>query len=226
MTNQDKIVDRIKKLLALAGNNPNPNEAKIAMERANKLLKDNDLSMSSILDVETEEVGKSIGKNVQVWTRRIYNSVANLYHCSYYVGSTINQITRKVRNKKHNIVGSESNRVTTMLICSYIIKAINKESKLYSNATMFKNGASIAIIDMVSDLIKAEENDKTEVIVGTGLVPMDIKLIRTKANDDFLSGAKIGTIGNRKTRASRDGYDYGSSLSVNPQLNGSQVALK
>lgn len=218
MCNKEKMVDRIKKLLALAGNNPNPNEAKLAMERANKLLKANDMSMTSILDVENEEIGESSGKNVQYWTKHIYNSVSELYHCNYFTSRIPNG-----RSKQHNVVGTESNRTTTMLICAYLIKSITKESKTYPKyqQTTFKNGASMGISKTCQDLIDKEEADTNEVITGTGLVPVDIKLVRVKANTSYTNDKFNLTTGRASSaRGSQSGYDYGSSLSVNPQLSG------
>ena len=214
----EKIIERIKKLLALAGNNTNVHEASIAMERANKLLREHDMSMTSILDVELEEVGEDVGKGVHYWTKHIYNKVAELYHCEYFI-----------RNRnRHVVIGSDSNRTTAMLIIAYLIKSVNKEAKqfrLTSMKTQFKNGASMGICQSCNKIIDAEKADETEVIVGTGLVPMDIRTVRVEANKAYLGRYDI-TEGKRSSaRGSRSGYDYGSSLSVNPQLNGGQRAL-
>jgi hypothetical protein len=46
MSADPKIIERIAKLLALAGNNPNPHEAALAMERAQALMKEHGVSTS------------------------------------------------------------------------------------------------------------------------------------------------------------------------------------
>jgi len=214
---KEKLIERIKKLLALAGNNTNVHEASIAMERANKLLRENDMSMTSIIDVETEEVGESEGKTVQFWRKQIYNHVAEVYHCAYFT-----------RNRnRHVVIGTESNRTTAMLIINYLIKAVNKEARSQHkwNQTTFKNGSAMGIGRTCQRIIAEENSSKEEVIVGTGLVPLDIKTVRVKANDAYQSRYNI-TDGRRSSaKGSQAGYDFGSSLSVNPQVGGGQRAL-
>lgn len=53
MTNTEKMVDRVRKLLALAGNNPSEEEAKLALMRANALIAKYNIDLS-------EEAGEAI----------------------------------------------------------------------------------------------------------------------------------------------------------------------
>ena len=80
---QNKLIERIKKLLALSANNPNPHEAQVALKRAQKLLAENDMSMTSLTEIESETIGESRGKNVQIWSKRIYDAISRLYQCEY-----------------------------------------------------------------------------------------------------------------------------------------------
>ena len=218
---KDKLIEKIKKLLALGTNNPNVHEAQVAMERANKLLRENDMSMTSILDLESEEVGESTGKNVQLWTKYIYSAVSELYHCDYFT----QHVTRT--RKEHVVVGTASNRTTAILIINYLIKSINNEVKAYPSykKTPFKNGAALAISHKCDELIARDKVDKGEVIPGTGLVPADIRLVRAKSNEIYLDQYNLTSRKSRGSSMTQTGYDYGSSLSVNPQMSGGHIAL-
>lgn len=214
---KEKLLDRIKKLLALAGNNPNKNEAEIAMRRATKLLRDNDLSMESVTEVENEVIGEQQEKNVQKWTRIIYKGVSDLYHCDYFIG-------HERHLERHTIVGTESNRVTTAMICKYLIKSINKESRKYPKyqQTAFKNGAALGVYSTCKKLIEEENASKEEVIIGTGLVPMDIRLMRLDAAKAYVNAnhSNLYSMKSRSMGITQDGKQYGSSLSVRPHLSG------
>lgn len=62
MTNEDnKLVGKIKKLLALAGNNPNQEEAKSAMLKAQQLMAENNIEVS-IDEADKIEYGMEIAK--------------------------------------------------------------------------------------------------------------------------------------------------------------------
>jgi hypothetical protein len=62
MSVEPKVIERIRKLLALAGNNPNENEAALAAARAQELMLQHDLTMESVstkVDQRTAGIGKS-----------------------------------------------------------------------------------------------------------------------------------------------------------------------
>ena len=75
------IRDKIKKLLALAGNNPNENEAKAALLRAKKLMVDNKIRQSELEDAKEQNLVYKVVRDI-AWTtdsgRMWYNDVCNL----------------------------------------------------------------------------------------------------------------------------------------------------
>ncbi len=214
---QNKLIERIKKLLALSSNNPNPHEAEIALKRAQKLLAENDMSMSSLAEVETEEVGESKGKNVEKWSRIVYQAIAELYHCEYF--ADYNPPAR------HVVIGSLANRTTAILIIDYVLKAIRIESK--GKTASFKNGAALGVAQSCRKIIENEKKNDEIIIAGTGLVAADIRLVRSSANEQYLNDEHDDlTTGRRSTTYfDRSGHAFGSKLSVNPQINQKQYAI-
>jgi len=214
---QNKLIDRIKKLLALSANNPNPHEAQVALKRAQKLLAENDMSMTSLAEVESEDVGESKGKNVQKWTSIVYKAITELYQCEYIVD--INPPAR------HIVIGTLANRTTTILIIEYVLKAIRIESK--GKSASFKNGAALGVAQSCRNIIENEEKNKEVIIPGTGLVAADIRLVRSSANDRYINDEHGDVRPGRRstTYYDRSGHDFGSKLSVNPQINSNQYAI-
>ena len=214
---QNKLIERIKKLLALSANNPNPHEAQVALKRAQKLLAENDMSMTSLAEVEDESVGESHGKNVQRWSRTIYSAITELYQCEYIINPN--------PPARHIVIGTLANRTTAILIINYVLKAIRIESK--GKPTSFRNGAALGVYQSCQKILEDEKKNKEVIIPGTGLITADICLVRCSANNRFIKGkhGDVGTGKSKRSYFSQDGHNSGSGLSVNPQINNDQYAI-
>ena len=214
---QNKLIERIKKLLALSANNPNPHEAQVALKRAQKLLAENDMSMTSLAEVEDESVGESHGKNVQRWSCTVYRAITDLYQCEYIVDPN--------PPARHIVIGTLANRTTAILIINYVLKSIRLESK--GKSASFRNGAALGVYQSCKEILEAEKKNKDIVIPGTGLVATDIRLVRSSANDRYINDEHGDVRAARRstTYYSQAGHDFGASLSVNPQINNNQYAI-
>ncbi|MCK5648645.1 MAG: DUF2786 domain-containing protein [Gammaproteobacteria bacterium] len=214
---QNKLIDRIKKLLALSANNPNPHEAQVALKRAQKLLAENDMSMTSLTEVESEDIGESHGKNVQRWNRTIYSAITDLYQCEYIINPN--------PPARHIVIGTLANRTTAILIINYVLKAIRMESK--GKSASFRNGAALGVYQSCQEILEEEKKNKKVIIPGTGLVAADIRLVRSSANDRYINDEHGDVRAGRQSRSyySQAGHEFGASLSVNPQINNNQYAI-
>ncbi len=214
---QNKLIERIKKLLALSANNPNPHEAQVALKRAQKLLAENDMSITSLTEVESEVIGESKGKNVQKWSRIVYQAITDLYQCEYFADCN--------PPARHVVIGTLANRTTAILIINYVLKAIRIEGK--GKPTSFKNGAALGVAKSCRQILENEKKNKEVIIPGTGLVVADIRLVRISANNRYIrDNYSDVTPGRRSTTYyDRSGHDFGSKLSVNPQINNNQYAI-
>lgn len=97
MTDTEKMVDRVKKLLALAGNNPSEEEAKLALMRANALIAKYNLDLS-------EETGELIEyavvaakhSNNEGYRTYLANAIAPSFRCKVImVGNIVHFFGRK-----------------------------------------------------------------------------------------------------------------------------------
>ena len=208
---EDKIIERIKKLFALAGNNPNINEADLAMKMAKKLLDKHNLNMYQLID--KEEVGIKIEDELNMpYVRIIYNTISDLYDVEYLVDRTSKPI-------KHLLIGTESNRVTASIVIEFVLSTIRKESKGMGNGV--RNSAAQEVYRRVTIILDERNNDTEEVIPGTGLIPVDASLLFKQERDEWIEEI-IGKVNKgKKTHSARDsrGVAIGKKVSINTQIS-------
>jgi hypothetical protein len=120
------IIDKIQKLLALGGNNPNENEATNATRMAMDLLAKYNLSMSEITDVDTEVVThedfKPGGKSFPTWKTILLNAICKSHFC---------KVILRTGTGSYIIIGKETNRETAKMMFSYLCNVIDFETKQY-----------------------------------------------------------------------------------------------
>jgi uncharacterized protein DUF2786 len=158
----ERIAERIRKLLALASNNPSEAEAAIALERASALMAEHNLTMAQV-DTRGSGEGRVEEKHNaayrgQTWARTIWSAVSELNFCMWcYRSSTRGErlertddggsirIAREV--DEHTIIGTRANVETTKAMVEYLISTIERlarESKLHSERDLhaFKIGCA------------------------------------------------------------------------------------
>ena len=86
----ERIIKRIEKLLALAGNNPSQEEAQSAMLMAQKLMAEHNLSMEAFQEKEpekkeVEQVWVKGGQSCQ-WMRQLAKVIADNFRCNLLIG--------------------------------------------------------------------------------------------------------------------------------------------
>ncbi len=83
---RETIIDKVKKLFALAGNNPSESEATLAALKAQELLAKNNISMEEILDEEPEGVIHGVvWANNRQWRTRLANIIAPNFKCKNFL---------------------------------------------------------------------------------------------------------------------------------------------
>lgn len=134
MKDTTKILERIKKLLNLAGNNPNESEAASAMEKVQALLAEHNLSMSDVKTHDKAEDGFVIDSTLETdsrpWRRQLATMVGELYFCTYFFAYR-KQMTKArkcgyIRYDVHNFVGARHNVAVVHLMFQYLNDAVDR----------------------------------------------------------------------------------------------------
>lgn len=119
-----KIIDRIRKLLAMSQDISSEHEAEIATRRLHALLAKHNISMSDIESSDDEGLDEDfIEGTMWPWKRRIFTAISQLYFCE-----TFYQRTRK-NYCKYFVIGSAVNRMTAIHIIQRTIEMLERQAR-------------------------------------------------------------------------------------------------
>ena len=204
-----KIIDRIKKLLALAKDNVNAAEATAAALKAQKLIAEYDVSKVDLYGEKRDEITEVYNEhNIKnnPWGKRLAWAIADNFRCRWYThyeGSK-SYWTGRTTKTSENVVfmgyetDAQAAKVTYDRLYEIGLKLANRECRLarerYGTAQGVKNSFLLGYVDG----IRKELEKQCEALV----------LVRPKAVDDYA---------NERTR----GFAKGSSTVRNAYDNGS-----
>lgn len=120
---QLRIVETVRKLLALAGNNPNENEAAAASAKAMELLAAYNLDMALVSKPAAGKRGKEKRKGgLYQWQRDLWRAVAKLNFCLYETRKG----TYRGQTFEHELIGRKENVIGTELMATYLQDTVER----------------------------------------------------------------------------------------------------
>lgn len=171
----DKIIERVQKLLALAGGNTNENEASAAVAKAHAILAEHNLSMQQVEahDASTGGEGDERGalntetKFFEKQWKWIWNTVAEANYCSMFSV----RLPGEGRTTTYTVVGRKVNAVVAsqlaMYLCVTVRRLANEAAKeagrkdwAYKNA--FITGCALRLCQRI------KEQNETEATAPSG----------------------------------------------------------
>lgn len=216
------VIERVKKLLALAQGNANENEAASASAMAQKLMEDHNIDMAVL--------GKS-GKGTQGarsdkkekgglygWQRDLWKACAELNMCVYW---SIKGLERG-SVYEHRVLGSEVNVLATKLMAEYLEQTTNRlaqdkakrdgyRSPFVRELIAYREGIASRLVERLRDLrrerIENDERKKREAAAaashpsaapGTSIVLADVIQSEDDLNTDYLHHLEPGTTAARR----------------------------
>lgn len=201
------IIDRIKKLLALAKNNTNTAEATAAALKAQKLIADNDVSKADLYQDEPENICEVVDEtNIKgnPWAKRLASAIADNFRCRWYLSQdgTRDMWTGRVTTTNLSVVfmgyetDAEAARVTFDRLYEVGTKLANAEARRVRNETGSAYGVKNSfLLGYVSGIRKELEKQSVALV-----------LIRPKAVDDYADDRTKGFRTSRST-VRNAGYD-------------------
>ncbi len=221
----NSIANRIRKLIALATNNANEHERLVAMEAAQKLLDEHNLSMFDVQG-EAERTNnvdhQSLRKiKLQPWVRIVMHAVCKLYNTTFFMRKHAGESYHPV------VVGTPENIAVTLDVATWLIDSITKESKIiFSKQTernSFKIGAAQRLIERVEELLT------TPAETSSGTTSTQVMVVRNAlqvANKEYLQQLlpNAQKFRSRPLYRSNIGYsagrEYGDSMPLDKQIPG------
>jgi hypothetical protein len=197
----DKIIERIQKLLALAGNNPNENEASVAAAKAQELMEEYNISelhlnRKSGHSAARSDVKKSGG--LYQWQRKLWEEVSKLHFCVYWSIKGL----QKGAKYEHRILGSKVNVLSAELMANYLQdtverlarERVNNQGALYftKDSIAYREGLADRLTDRLRTLRWEKERDARAAKAAAGtanaLTILDVADAERDANDDYIHG--------------------------------------
>lgn len=217
---QDKVIEKIRKLLAMADDTASPNEALIAARRARKLMDKHQISRE---DIEEDEINSQFLESVaekettqrKKWLLYIAMAVGQLNDCTSVV-------TRRPQ-VKYKFRGFKADAIVAKMTMDYLVKACERqlnESQCVgaSERNFFRIGFSEEIYERAVE-IKAEREKNFVSETGTALVPLKEKMVKEYFEKHFGKLRNIKTNRQRPPRDSEvDAYTQGQQAGRNTGL--------
>jgi hypothetical protein len=225
-----KIIDRVKKMLALANDSSaSEGERDNALRMAHATLTKYNLDIEDLDVKEGRECMELFGFS-SPWQVRVSNSISKLFFCKYYFA----------RGPKftHTFVGKTSNVVTAQMMADYVIRSVRREaakrqrSESLPNSwyTSFCKGASVTIMDRCNALrVDQETNTESN---GTALVVTELYKTEEDLNSAFIKdmlNLKLKSAKSKEHRAGygyNDGKDYGNNINLSGQIGNNSNTLR
>lgn len=229
---EEKILDRVRKMLALANDTrASDGERDNALRMAHNLLAKHNLSLADV-EAAARNASDPRGEHSEVgwaqpWARTIYDAMAHLFFCRYAYGGKIN--STKLR---HNMIGRASNATTALLMSDYLCTSILRECRqLYTHnlspqSREFATGAAHRIYWRVQQMIKDQAAQRAEHPMSNGraLVLADIYKVESEANalavvelwPELKKGKAAPDV--PLTKAYFAGQEYGATAALNVQV--------
>lgn len=224
---EERVIEKIRKLLALANNDgATEGERDNALRMAHNLLAKHNLSMSALEEPEEERQRVNEEFYGRPWAATVAQAVAKLFFCKYYVAKS-----HRKNMVHHFFVGKESNSITALEMSKYLVASIKKEAARQMRARgetiawrrSFATGAANRIQQRVWDIQQATKGQKTS--TGTGLILADVYEMELEANEAWLKerGTELVTSKSRGKEPGsgyHEGSTYGNGLGLQPQVGG------
>jgi hypothetical protein len=223
---EEKIINRIKKMMALA-NDPaaSDGERENALRMSYALLAKHNLDLA---DVQGKPVGPQEAREqeqaefyARPWALSLAQSIADLFFCKYYI--------RRSATKDmafHVFTGKESNAQAALEVAETLIHSIKREaSRLMrqknENATWRRSFATGAMFKIRARVLELMTADPSGMATGTSLALIDLRGSEKAANELYIANQGVTvkvTASKAKKTVNSDAYqagkEFGSKLNL------------
>lgn len=221
-----KVIDRIRKLMALAANNTNEHEAALAAAKVQELLADYNLTMAALDASGQASEGRKkdtvIGKAMYAWQRDLMAAIARANFCYHAVVDRRVPHAYKdkmITSKSHMLVGRESNVASAMVMFEYLLEVIAKNvpigsaaENLSRSAVSWREGCAYRLVQRLdekkADMERASREARAKAQhpasaaqqggTANALVLADVYSSEHDLNADFRYGREPGTTARKR----------------------------
>lgn len=225
MSDNDKVIDKIRKLLAMAEDTSSPNEAMIAARKARKLMDKHQLSKEDIQESELsqflETKADSVTRQRKTWMLYLASAVGQLNDCTSVVTSR--------PEVEYRFQGFTSDAVVAKLTMDYLVQECERQVNLSdavgaSERNFFRLGFATEINTRIMEIKREREKDMvTE--TGTELIPMKQKMIEQHFGKLKTFSRSHRQPSMQESGAYMKGVNAGRSANLDKQVSGSSQGV-
>ncbi len=233
-----RVMQRIKKMLALADNNPSAEEAAVAAAMAEKLLRKYNLDHADVLMTELNEdsvvahdTGVAYARDVPPWVGSIIVATAQLHDCE----ARYDHFRKEGKRSTYHSVtflGEKSDVIVATWVFEYLLGEIKRLGLVYSKeiggATnvqrySFRKACAIEIANTLRRMLREKEADMASQSTGKDLIIRKRDLVRKKFHVNYSTGsAHRGGYGDPFAAAA--GQQAGRGVNIRKGIEGSAKA--
>ena len=243
-SNSGKVIDRIRKLIALAKGGGTEAEAEQAMKRVHDLLAKHNLRFDEVSEQRPQQevrdrVHEVVNAANNPWERPIWHATASLYFCCWYGqrSYTGSGKTYRTTRMNHNFIGRSHNILVARLMTDYFLKTIRRLARQEGkNETAdertsfvhsFQLGCAKRLAERIWDHQYETRRRPTQADVAESILPALRPLydLEEEANTELLEreGIRLVKAGRSRTRITNIlGEDAGKraaeDIGIDPQL--------
>jgi len=212
------VMEKIKKLLRLS-ESPNEAEASLAIEKAQNLLREYNLSMQDIEKDKNSEIKKEDLfelKREPTWKSLIISGVCQAYYCKSFLYKK--RLNLKDYVYVRNIIGKEHNVIVAIEVIKYLFSAVERLAKEYKgkNKLDYKKGLACRIADRLKELNKQDRE------YCNALVVSEEGFLNKYLKENFNVTTRYSNVRINHNEAYSRGYKDGNNVSLNTQIHGKQ----
>lgn len=233
MTDINKILERVKKMLVLANDaSATEGERENALRMAYNVLAKHNLSMADLPEDQSNEARErqDVVISADRWARSLAQAVAKLFFCKYFYSRTGTS-----GKDKHCFVGRQSNVITARYMSEFLIKSVKREATTRYKSPTTPQGRSFCVgtVDSIRKRVEEMIKNDTESTPGTALVLVTLHQREADENEKWLNGtgvslttAKARADNSLRASAFYDGREYGKTVSLNQQVGANAGGFK
>ena len=238
---QEAVIGKVEKLLALSRNNSNEAEAQSAAAKAMELLAAYNLDMAIVgqnKPVDGKRADKKRTGGLYSWQRDLWHAVAELNFCRYWF---IRGLERGSKYE-HRILGRQENVISTELMAEYLQDTVERltveygkinfpgKSRFIRELIAYREGMATRLYWRLQEIRQqriAEERRKQEEMRtrgshgGSALVLADVINTEEDFNNDYINGWEPGT--SARNRAEREARRAAAKAAADEQLAKEQL---
>lgn len=217
---KEKLLDRVRRLMAMAQDSSSPNEAAIAARRARALMDRYDITMAELKEVTDHDFGTGFAgvprRKTPLWEQHICVRVAQYNDCQVkfcYAGAGFSVL---------EFQGLAPDVEVARYMFDYLVKAGKRQCSAFvrmhgGNANAFKAGFGDAICKKFREMIAERDGGtgKDLVVAKKGLVEQHFGVVKYKQTNNKNNAV-------RDVHAYRNGIAAGERTSIHTGVNSSK----